>query len=185
MPHANTLRSEQSALLLIDIQEAFRPSMEDFAQVATRIGSIVRGAQLLGVPILITEQVPTKLGRTAPEILDAFAQPPRIFDKTCFSSCGAAGQMDQLAATQRKQIVICGLETHVCVNQTAHDLLAAGYQVHLLHDCVMSRKTIDHQAGLAKMAHSGVVPCSAEIALFEWMGDATHEQFRAVQRLVK
>jgi nicotinamidase-related amidase len=85
----------------------------------------------------------------------------------------------------RKQIVLCGIETHVCMNQTAHDLLARGYQVHVLEDCTSSRTPQNRQIGLAKMRRSGALPSSSEMALFELMVDARHEHFRAISKLVK
>jgi nicotinamidase-related amidase len=108
-----------------------------------------------------------------------------VFEKTAFSSCGAAAFVKKLGDLKISQAVICGLETHVCVNQTAHDLLARGYQVHLLTDCVSSRAEQDKRVGLDKMMRSGALPSSTEMALFELMRDARHEQFKAIQKLIK
>ena len=106
-------------------------------------------------------------------------------EKSAFSSCGATAFTEKLRAADATQIVLCGLETHVCINQTAHDLLNENFQVHLLEDCVSSRFTHDKEIGLKKMQQSGVNPSSIEMVLFELMRDAKHEQFKAIQELIK
>lgn len=187
MLHKRVLDSTKTALVVVDIQEAFRHAVGDFSLIASRASMAVRGFQILGLPILITEQYPKGLGRTAEEIL--FSLPPEpefeFIEKTAFSSCGASGFLEKLEAAGIKQVVLCGLEAHVCINQTAHDLLAHGYEVHLLTDCVASRFEHDKQAGLAKMRESGVVSSSMEMALFELLRDAKHKQFKEIQELVK
>ena len=105
--------------------------------------------------------------------------------KGAFSSCGAQEFVAQLEQTGARQVVVCGIEAHICVNQTTHDLLARGFQVHLLTDCITARTAANRQIGLAKMQASGALPASTELALFELMRDARHEQFKAVQRLIK
>lgn len=185
MAHPNILDKEKTALVVVDLQEAFRSSINDFAQIASRISIAVRGFQILSLPVIITEQYPKGLGKTAEEIL--FSLPPdfEYIEKTAFSSCGATSFMEKLRETNASQIVLCGLEAHVCINQTAHDLLNENYRVHLLHDCVGSRFTPDKEIALRKMQASGVVPSSVEMALFELMKDAKHEQFKAIQDLIK
>lgn len=183
--HPRVLDSTKAALVVIDIQEAFRGAINDFSIIASRASMAVRGFQVLGLPVFVTEQYPKGLGRTAEEVL--FSLPPEFefIEKTAFSSCGASGFLEKLKAANIKQVVLCGLETHICVNQTAHDLLAAGYDVHLLTDCVSSRYDHDKQAGLAKMRESGVISSSIEMALFELLRDARTEHFKEIQNLVK
>ena len=185
MLHPKILDRTKAALVVVDFQEAFRSPINDFAQVASRISIAVRGFQILNLPVIVTEQYPKGLGRTSEEIL--FSLPPdyEVIEKTAFSSCGATAFMEKLRATGATQIALCGLETHVCINQTAHDLLSENYEVHLLTDCVSSRFTQDKETALRKMQASGVVPSSVEMALFELMRDAKHEQFKEVQDLVK
>lgn len=185
MPHSNTLNSAQTALLVVDVQEAFRSPINDFAQIASRISMIVRGFQILNLPIIITEQYPKGLGKTATEILLSLPEDFEFIEKTAFSSCGAAAFKEKLNETGATQIVLCGLETHVCINQTAHDLLSENFQVHLLQDCVGSRFTQDKEIALKKMQQSGVLPSSIEMALFELMRDAKNEHFKAIQELIK
>ena len=185
MPHENTLDAARAALVVIDMQESFRAAVPDFAEAAARIAAAVRGAQLLGLPVVVTEQYPKGLGRTAAEITAALAPGDEPVEKTAFSSCGAREFVARLERIGARQIMVCGIEAHVCVNQTTHDLLARGFQVHLLTDCIASRTPRNREAGLAKMQRSGAIPSSVEMALFELLRDARHEQFKAIQKLIK
>jgi nicotinamidase-related amidase len=185
MPHPKILDKEKTALVIVDLQEAFRSPINDFAQIASRISIVVRGFQILNLPIIITEQYPKGLGRTAEEILFLMPQEFEFIEKSAFSSCGASPFMEKLKNTEARQILLCGLEAHVCINQTAHDLLNENFEVHLLTDCVSSRFSHDKQAALKKMQASGVVPSSVEMALFELMRDSKHEQFKEIQNLIK
>ena len=183
--HPNILDKEKTVLVVIDMQEAFRHSIDEFEQIASRISMAIRGFQILGLPVIVTEQYPKGLGRTVEEIL--FALPPEFefIEKTAFSSCGAQAFLDKLTQIGAKQILLCGIEAHVCVSQTAHDLLNQDFQVHLLQDCVSSRYKNDKRAALRKMRMSGVLPSSMEMALFELMRDSRHEQFKEIQTLIK
>ncbi|MGI8495658.1 MAG: isochorismatase family protein [Pyrinomonadaceae bacterium] len=185
MPHSTILDKSKTVLVVIDFQEAFRSAIPDFALIASRISMAVRGFQILDVPIIVTEQYPKGLGRTAEEILFTLPAEFEFFEKSAFSSCGAQGFKNKLQELNASQIVLCGVETHVCVNQTAHDLLDENYQVHLLTDAVASRYSHDNQAGLEKMRMNGVVSSSVEMALFELMRDSKHEQFKEIQNLIK
>jgi nicotinamidase-related amidase len=183
--HPRILDKNKAALIVIDVQEAFREVIEDFERTAQRAAIAVQGFRTLGMPVLVTEQYPKGLGRTAQEILQVLPSEFQAYEKTAFSSCGASAFVDKLKELGIGQTVLCGLETHVCVNQTAHDLLGHGIQVHLLIDAVCSRAKMNKRAGLRKMFSSGVVPSSIEMALFELMRDAKHEQFKAIQALIK
>ncbi|HEY9282717.1 MAG TPA: hydrolase [Pyrinomonadaceae bacterium] len=185
MPHENTLDAARAALVVVDMQESFRLAIPDFVEVSRRIATAVTGAQLLHVPVVVTEQYPKGLGRTSAEIRAALAPGAEPVEKTAFSSCGAQEFVARLEQTGAKQVLVCGIEAHICVNQTTHDLLARGYQVHLLTDCVTSRSPRDREAGLSKMRRSGALPSTVELALFELLRDARHEQFKAVQKLIK
>lgn len=185
MPHPNILDPKTAALIVIDVQEAFRTAIPDFEITARRVATATRGFQILGLPIFVTEQYPKGLGNTAVEVKNALSEKLEIYEKTVFSSCGSEAFLDNLSAHSIKQAVICGLETHICVNQTAHDLLTRGFQVHVLCDCVTSRFEYNRLAGLAKMRRSGVIESSTEMALFELMGDAKHEKFKEIQALIK
>jgi nicotinamidase-related amidase len=185
MSHPHILDPNSTALIVIDVQEAFRAAIPEFAVTASRVATAVRGFQILGLPVFVTEQYPKGLGHTAVEIMSVLSDNPEVYEKTVFSSCGADAFVDKLNALGVKQSVICGLETHICVNQTAHDLLARGFQVHVLCDCVTSRFEYNRLAGLSKMRRSGVIESSTEMALFELMRDAKHEKFKEIQSLIK
>jgi len=183
MQHPNILELSRSALLIIDMQEAFRASIKDFEKVAQRIVVAAKGAQLLSLPLVVTEQYPKGLGHTAKEIVEALPADIEIAEKTTFSSCGA--QQFQAKLQDVKHILVAGIEAHICVNQTVHDLLAADFKVHLLTDCIASRNKNDRKTAIAKMQASGAILSSVEMALFELMRDAKHEQFKAIQGLIK
>jgi nicotinamidase-related amidase len=183
--HPNILELSRSALLIIDMQEAFRANLLDFDRFANRIATAARGALLLNVPTIVTEQYPKGLGHTAAEILEVLPANINILEKRTFSSCGAQQFHEQLSQGERKQILVAGIEAHICVNQTVHDLLASGFQVHLLTDCITSRRETDRVVAFQKMQSSGAIASSVEMALFELMRDARHEQFKAIQGLIK
>ena len=185
MQHLNTLELSRSALLIIDMQEAFRDKIKDFDKYARRIATVARGAQLLNVPIVVTEQYPKGLGHTAEEIMEVLPKGIEIIEKTAFSSCGAQACQTKLQNLQAQNILVVGIEAHICVNQTVHDLLAMNLRVHLLTDCITSRAKNDRKTAFAKMQQSGAIPSSVEMALFELMRDAKHEQFKAIQGLIK
>lgn len=185
MRHENTLDARQTAFVIIDMQEAFRSSISDFAETSARIALMAHAARLLGVPVIVTEQYPKGLGRTADEIRAVLPDTLKPIEKTAFSSCGAPEFVAELERVGARQVIVCGIEAHVCVNQTTHDLLARGLQVHLLTECINARSAHNRETGLAKMQQSGALPSSIEMALFELLRDAAHEQFKAVQKLIK
>lgn len=174
------LNPAASLLCVIDVQERLVGVVADAATVVARCRRLADAARLLGVPTILTEQYRKGLGPTVAELADVL--PPPI-EKASFSCCGAEG----FAATLPDgvgQIVLCGLETHVCVAQTALDLLAEGYGVFLATDAISSRHPSDHDTALRRLEGAGAVPTTSEAILFEWCGSATHPQFQAVRRLV-
>lgn len=183
MAHKNILDSKKCTLVVIDAQEGFRPIIPDFDKTAANIAIAVRGFGLLNCPVLVTEQYPKGLGHTVEEIITVLRDGTEIIEKTSFSSCGASSFVEKLNGIE--QVIICGLETHICVSQTAHDLVDRGFQVHVLTECVCSRFDHAKAAGLAKMQMAGVIPSILEMAFFELMRDSKHEQFKAVQALIK
>jgi nicotinamidase-related amidase len=185
MSHPSILNINQTALIVVDIQEAFRSVISDFPMIAEQTSLAVRGFHLLGIPILVTEQYPKGLGKTAEEIYYSLPDGQEFIEKTTFSSCAANNFIEKLNAIGAKQIVLGGLETHICVSQTAHDLLDAGFQVHLLADCVASRNEHNKDIAINKMTASGVILTCVEMALFELMRDSKHEKFKEIQGLVK
>jgi nicotinamidase-related amidase len=185
MLHENSLDLAHSSLVVIDMQEAFRAKISDFAETAARIALVAHAMRILNVPVIVMEQYPRGLGHTADEIKAVLPESFEMIEKTAFSSCGAREFVARLENTGARHVVVCGIEAHICVNQTTHDLLARGYRVHLLTDCITARTTQNKQLALAKMQQSGALPSSTEMALFELMRDARHEQFKAIQKLIK
>jgi nicotinamidase-related amidase len=185
MRHENLLDAAHAALVIIDMQESFRPAISDFAETAARIALVAHAARLLRVPVIVTEQYPRGLGHTANEIKAVLAPELEIIEKTAFSSCGASAFETALERTGARQTIVCGIEAHVCVNQTTHDLLKRGFQVHLLTDCITSRHVQNKETALTRMQQAGALPSSTEMALFELLRDARHEQFKAIQKLIK
>jgi nicotinamidase-related amidase len=185
MSHISQLSREKAALAVIDMQEAFRSVMPDFGEVASRIAKAVRGARLLEVPVIVTEQYPKGLKHTAEEIIPHLPKEPATIEKMCFSSCGADAFQSELISRNIKQVLVCGIEAHICVAQTVLDLLARGLEVHLLVDCITSRKPESKEVALARLTQAGAVPSNLEMALFEMMRTADAPQFKAVQSLIK
>ena len=185
MKAISKLSRESAALAVIDMQEAFRSVIPEFAEVAARIGKAVQGARLLEVPVIVTEQYPKGLKHTAEEILPHLPASSQAIEKLCFSSCDASSFQAQLAQQQIKQVIICGIEAHICVTQTVLDLLTSDYEVFLLVDCITSRKRESKEVALARLTQAGAIPSNLEMTLFELMRTAESPQFKAVQSLIK
>ena len=165
---------------MVDVQEAFRPAVLDFDEVVANARRLVEGARILGVPVTVTEQYPKGLGNTVPELAEALDGVEPI-EKVCFS----AARADGFDTEGREQALVCGIESHVCVSQTAHDLLEQGLEVHVARDAVTSRTEENREVGLHKMETAGAIVTSVETALFELVGAAGSDEFKQVQRLVK
>ena len=178
------LERGRAALVVVDVQEAFRPAVLDFDQVAANTGVLVQGANVLGMPTLVTEQYPKGLGATVPEVA-AHLDGVTPIEKVCFSAADSEEFSRRLSQTGRDQVLLCGIESHVCVNQTADDLLRQGLEVHVAQDAVSSRSDDNRRLGLHKMERAGAVVTSVETALFELLGAAGTPEFKQVQQLVK
>jgi nicotinamidase-related amidase len=146
---------------------------------------MIKGAQVLDMPIIWTEQVPDKLGETTPEIGKLLLESARPISKVSFSCCGNEPFMAQLKTLHRQQILLTGIETHICVYQTALDLLNLGYEVEVVADAVSSRIAENKQLGLERMKEAGARLTSAEMALFELLRAAEGPQFKAITKIVK
>ena len=187
--HPNLLDPTATALLVVDVQERFRSVIPEFELMTAGCVRLARAFRLLELPIIVTEQYPRGLGRTVPEIGDALregtGQGATTLEKSSFSSYGCAGVPEKLRDLRVCSVLVCGIETHVCVNQTVHDLLHVPYSVHVAADAVRSRHALDHASALRKMERSGAVLTTAEMAAFELMRDAKHPRFKEVQGLFK
>jgi nicotinamidase-related amidase len=173
------LDRERTALVVIDVQEAFRPAVGEFDTIAHNAGVLVQGARELGLPVLVTEQYPEGLGKTVPEVAEHLDGVER-HAKTVFSAARAAG----FDLAGRDQALVCGIEAHVCVEQSVQDLLDRGVEVHVAADAVSSRTALNRRLGLEKMERSGAWVTSTEMALFELLGEAGTPEFKAIQKLV-
>ena len=170
------LARDRAALVVVDVQEGFR-SYDCFESVASACAKLVAGARVLEIPAIVSEQYPRGLGSTAPEV--GLEQEPRI-EKSVFS----AARADGFELHGREQAIVCGIEAHVCVSQTVHDLLAAGVQVHVPADAVGSRHPIDYDRALERMAAAGAVVSTVEAALFELLERAGTPEFKPIQQLI-
>ncbi len=170
------LSRERAALIVVDVQEGFRP-YPVFDGVASACAKLVEGARILQLPTLVSEQYPKGLGHTAPEV--GLEDEPRI-EKTVFSAARAEG----FDLHGRSQAIVCGIEAHVCVSQTVHDLLEAGIEVHVPADAVGSRHEIDYERGLERMERAGAIVGTVEASLFELLERAGTPEFKSVQKLI-
>ncbi len=170
------LDRDSTALVVVDIQEGFRP-YASFASVADTSRKLVQAARILGVPTIVSEQYPKGLGHTAPEV---GLEDERPIEKTVFSAARAEG----FDLGERTQAIVCGIETHVCVSQTIHDLLERGVEVHVPADAVGSRHQIDYERGLERLERAGAVVTTVESSLFELLERAGTPEFKSVQKLI-
>ncbi len=170
------LDRSRAALVVVDVQEGFR-SYSSFEGVALACAKLLQGARLLGLPALVSEQYPKGLGHTVHEL---GLEDERRIEKTVFSAARAEG----FDLDGRTQAIVCGIETHVCVSQTVHDLLGRGVEVHVPADGVGSRHTLDYERGLQRLERAGAVVSTVESALFELLGDSRAPEFKEVQRLI-
>jgi nicotinamidase-related amidase len=174
------LDPERTTLIVVDVQEGFRKAVPDFDRVAKATATLIEGAEAIGIPIVVTEQYPKGLGATAPEIAEHLPEGTEPLEKVCFSAADAEG----FDLGGRDQALVCGIETHVCVNQTALDLLGSGVEVHVPEDAVGSRTEQNKRVGLQKMQRAGALMSTVEMALFELLGRAGTDEFRRVQKLI-
>lgn len=180
------LSRDRAALVVVDVQEGFRP-YESFAGVADACAKLVQAARILELPALVSEQYPKGLGHSAPEL--GLQDEPRI-EKSVFSAARAGGfdqwldDVQSVGPQGNRQAIVCGIEAHVCVSQTVHDLLDWGLQVYVPADAVGSRHELDYQRGLERMERAGAVVTTVEAALFELLERAGTPEFKAVQKLI-
>ena len=172
------LERDRTALVVVDVQEAFRKAVPQFEDVARRTASLLEGARILGVPAIVTEQYPRGLGSTVPEV-GLNGEP--VLEKTVFAASRAEG----FDLEGRDQVLVCGIEAHVCVHQTVEDLRATGVEVHVCADAVASRDPANKAIALQRAERAGAVPTTVEMALLELCGRAGTDEFKAVQRLIK
>lgn len=176
--------SEKAVLIVIDVQGKLAQLMHDRERLFENLSRLVKGAGILGIPVLLTEQNPEALGPTIPEVAHLLpdAQP---VGKTSFSCCGSDRFNRSLEALKRRQVLLAGIETHICVYQTAADLTGSGYDVQVVADAVASRTAQNKGIGLQKIRDAGAGVTGTETALFELLKVAEGKQFREILKIVK
>ncbi len=182
MSTVKRMRPESTVVVVIDIQDKLLAKIPTAASLLRNAGFVLDVAALLEIPVRATEQYPKGLGPTAPDV--ARRLPATLPAKTTFSCCGAGTFLEELEMLRRPDVVLVGMETHVCVAQTALDLLKAGLHVFLPVDALAARGELDHATALRRLEQAGAVPTTAEAVAFEWLSDSTHPQFKAISKMV-
>lgn len=183
--HPALLRPQDSVLVVIDVQESLLNAISNASDLLKNLRLLLRGARTIGIPLLVTTQNRPKLGSVVEALTDLLPPSQEWIDKLCFSCANSDSFRAALESLKSPQVVLCGVETHICVCQTALGLLALGHQVHVVADATSARSAQNHEIGLRKMLQAGAYPCSTEMALYEWMGQAGTTTFREVLRHLK
>lgn len=178
------IRRDKAVIVVIDIQERLLPVIKNQEDIARKAAMLIRGGKALGLPILVTQQYTKGLGKTVDEITDALGNFQPI-EKTSFSILGEPNFVEAFKALNREDIIICGIESHVCVEQSALDFLNQGYHVYIMEDAVGSRSNTDKKFAGRRMVEAGCVGTTVEAALFEMVGDAKDPCFKEISNLVK
>lgn len=178
------LANKNSLLLIVDVQNALIPVIQNADSTLKNIQHLIAAREKLNIPALVTEQYPKGLGRTVSTILDHLKQ-EEVFAKTYFSLAQEPHIMTAIELMNRRQIVICGMEAHVCVLQSAMDLKKHNYEVYVVLDAISSRKQLDYDAALARLSSNGVHVVTTEMVLFEWLERACTKEFRDLLPLIK
>lgn len=171
-------------LVVIDVQGKLAQLMHDRQALFKNIRILITAAKILNIPILWTQQCPASLGPTVPEIAQLLADNEQI-NKAAFSCCGAERFNAKLNELARQQVLLCGIEAHICIHQTAVDLLRKGFDVNVIADAVSSRMLENKQIAISRMAAEGANISSVEMALFELLRTAEHPQFKQITKLIK
>ncbi len=179
------LERERSALVVIDVQEAYRDKTIAHERMVERVCRLIRAARLFEIPIVLTEQYPKGLGHTQSEVLEAMPEGHAVIEKMTMSCCGQPRFVETLEALRRDQLVVCGIEAHACVNQTVHQLLERGFEVHVPRDAISGRFENDVEVAWQKMIGSGGVPASTEMVLLEWVRSSDDPLFKGIHKLIK
>ncbi len=177
--------SDHSLVLLIDLQKKLINAVSEGAEITAKAGRLLKACQLLRIPVVVTEQNPVGLGETVPSVSCVLPSGTVPYAKTSFSALSVDGLQEALQKIGRKQIIIGGVETHICVWQTARDLQKAGYDVWIVADMCASRHSEDKERALADLQANGCRVVGYESILFAWLKDARHPQFKAIQALIK
>jgi len=178
------LKADNAVLVVIDVQGKLATLMHEREAFYDAVVRMIRGAQVMDLPILWNEQIPEKLGLTIDQVKEALQDSEPLVKKH-FSCCGNEAFQRKLEETGRKQVLLVGMETHVCVWQTAQDLLDQGYEVYIVADGVSSRSAANKEVGIRAMMQAGARITCVEMALFEMMHVAEGDQFRQLIKIIK
>lgn len=178
------LDTKNTVLVLVDIQGKLATLMYERDAFFENVGRMIKGADILGIPIIWNEQLPDKLGKTVPQIAELLPD-QRPLEKNTFSCCGNPDFMNRLNSLGRKQILLAGMETHVCVYQSVLDFIPLGYEVHLIADAVSSRFLENKQIGIQAIRDLGAKITCVEMAFFELLRVAEGDKFKKILQLIK
>jgi nicotinamidase-related amidase len=178
------LTAEQTLLITIDIQERLLPAIHEGARVQRNAGILLQAAHILQIPALLTEQYPKGLGQTVPQIRAAAGDSP-VLEKMHFSAWGDDAIRAHIETLSRPAVVVTGVEAHVCVLQTALDMVAAGIRVTVVTDAISSRHPDSAMVARDRMAAAGITLATTEMCIFEWLGTAAHPAFKALSGLIR
>ena len=182
MNHQFRLKVEDTALLVVDIQEKLLPKIMQAGEVLRNASFLVNAAKVLGVPVIATEQYPKGLGPTVEPIRGLLTT---VWEKKTFSAVAEGGALDFLKSDARIKVVVAGIEAHICVMQTVLDLLNQGFHVFVCVDAVSSRYAIDVKIALKRMQQAGAILVTAETCVYEWLETAANPAFREISTMVQ
>lgn len=178
------ITAEETCCVAVDYQERILPAIAEWEELLQNSVKLLEGLRILEIPVMVTAQYAKGLGLNVPEIRAA-AGTEEFCDKKSFGICGDAGVRDRLKCIGRRNVILCGIETHICVLQSVIGLLEAGYQPILVEDCVSSRKLSDKETAIRRARDEGAIVTTYESLLFELTGSAEHGKFKQISNLVK
>lgn len=179
------LNEKNSLIMIIDIQDKLINASFNKVIIEKKASILANASSILDIPVIVTEQYPKGLGNTIPQIKDVLGENAAYYEKTSFSAIENPVIANAIDKSVRKQIILFGIETHICVSQTATALISKGYDVTVISDASGSRSSHEHEAGLERMKENGAHIITTEIALFEWLKSARHIKFKEIQNLIK
>jgi isochorismate hydrolase len=184
MRHNKLLSVDRSVLLVVDIQDAFAKHIHEMDRVITRSCVMIKAAQTLQLPVIVTEQYPDGLGETVAKVAEVLGQCTR-YDKVAFSCCQDKAVKEALLATGRNQVLLVGIEAHVCILQTCYDLMALDLQPYVAVDAVSSRRPEDMRIAFDRLGNDNVVLTTTEAAIMEMTASSKHPAFREISKIIK
>lgn len=178
------ISNNDSVLVIVDIQERLVPKISDKHTVIDNTVTLIKSAGILNIPITVTEQYPKGLGSTIPEIKDLII-PWQPIEKICFSCFGSSDFSEKLEGLGKNNLILCGIESHICIMQTALDGLKSNYSVFFVKDAISSRTKNNRETGFERMAQAGAIPVSTEMVVFELLREAGTDKFKQIVSLIK